>query len=83
VGGAVTVRQRRRQTQYVQVNYGLLTNRAGCPVAISVYAANTGDAKTLPDQDELDHGGYVGHRGNDEVTPIDARSHYSFTRPRY
>jgi transposase len=34
----------------LQVNYGLLTNRAGCPVAISVYAGNTGDAKTLPDQ---------------------------------
>ncbi len=33
-----------------QVNYGLLTNRAGCPVAISVYEGNTGDAKTLPDQ---------------------------------
>jgi len=34
----------------LQVNYGLLTNRAGCPVAISVYEGNTGDAKTLPDQ---------------------------------
>jgi transposase len=34
----------------LQVNYGLLTNRAGCPVAISVYAGYTGDAKTLPDQ---------------------------------
>ena len=32
------------------MNHGLLTNRAGCPVAISVYAGNTGDAKTLPDQ---------------------------------
>ena len=36
----------------LQVNYGLLTNRAGCPVAISVYEGNTGDAKTLPDQVE-------------------------------
>lgn len=34
----------------LQVNYGLLTNRAGCPVAISVYEGNTGDARTLPDQ---------------------------------
>ncbi len=34
----------------LQVNYGLLTNREGCPVAISVYEGNTGDAKTLPDQ---------------------------------
>jgi transposase len=32
------------------VNYGLLTNRAGCPVAISVYEGNTADAKTLPEQ---------------------------------
>jgi hypothetical protein len=30
-----------------QVNYGLLTTRAGCPVAISVYAGNTADANTL------------------------------------
>jgi transposase len=34
----------------LQVNYGLLTNRAGCPVAISVYEGNTGDARTLPEQ---------------------------------
>ncbi len=34
----------------LQVNYGLLTNRAGCPVAISVYEGNTADAKTLPEQ---------------------------------
>lgn len=34
----------------LQVNYGLLTNRAGCPVAISVYEGNPGEAKTLPDQ---------------------------------
>jgi transposase len=30
-----------------QVNYGLLTTRAGCPVAISVYDGNTADASTL------------------------------------
>lgn len=34
----------------LQVNYGLLTNRVGCPVAISVYEGNTADAKTLPEQ---------------------------------
>lgn len=34
----------------LQVNYGLLTNRSGCPVAISVYEGNTADAKTLPEQ---------------------------------
>ena len=31
----------------LQVNYGLLTDRRGCPVAISVYEGNTADAKTL------------------------------------
>ena len=31
----------------LQVNYGLLTDRRGCPVAVSVYPGNTGDAKTL------------------------------------
>ena len=34
----------------LQVNYGLLTNQAGCPVAVSVYEGNTGDAKTLMPQ---------------------------------
>ncbi len=33
-----------------QVNYGLLTNRAGCPVAISVYEGNTADVTTLMPQ---------------------------------
>ncbi len=33
-----------------QVNYGLLTNRAGCPVAISVYEGNTSDVTTLMPQ---------------------------------
>ena len=31
----------------LQVNYGLLTTRTGCPVAISVYEGNTADVKTL------------------------------------
>jgi transposase len=30
-----------------QVNYGLLTDRRGCPVAVSVYPGNVGDAATL------------------------------------
>ncbi|MGH8236067.1 MAG: IS1634 family transposase [Steroidobacteraceae bacterium] len=34
----------------LQVNYGLLTARNGCPVAISVYEGNTNDAKTLMPQ---------------------------------
>jgi hypothetical protein len=33
-----------------QVNYGLLTTRTGCPVAISVYEGNTADASTLMPQ---------------------------------
>jgi transposase len=31
----------------LQVNYGLLTNRAGVPVSVSVFEGNTGDTKTL------------------------------------
>ena len=31
----------------LQVNYGLLTDARGCPVAVSVYKGNTGDPKTL------------------------------------
>jgi len=31
----------------LQVNYGVLTNRAGTPVAVSVFEGNTNDSKTL------------------------------------
>ena len=31
----------------LQVNYGLLTDERGCPVAVSVFEGNTGDPKTL------------------------------------
>jgi transposase len=31
----------------LQVNFGLVTNREGCPVAVSVHPGNTGDPKTL------------------------------------
>jgi len=63
----------------LQVNYGLLTNRAGCPVAISVYEGNTADAKTLPEQVErlreefgLERLVLVGDRGMISHTAIDS-----------
>ena len=31
----------------LQVNYGLLTDARGCPVAVSVFPGNTGDPPTL------------------------------------
>ena len=34
----------------LQVNYGLLTDRRGCPVAVSVHDGNTNDPKTLMPQ---------------------------------
>ncbi len=34
----------------LQVNYGLLTDSDGIPVAVSVFEGNTGDPKTLPPQ---------------------------------
>lgn len=34
----------------LQVNYGLLTDRRGCPVAITVYPGNTTDSTTVLDQ---------------------------------
>ena len=34
----------------LQVNYGLMTNREGCPIAVSVYEGNTSDTKTLMPQ---------------------------------
>ena len=67
-----------------QVNYGLLTTRAGCPVAISVYEGNTGDAKTfLPQVRQLraDFGlqrlvlvgdrGMISHKAIDELRSLD------------
>lgn len=36
----------------LQVNYGLLTDTRGCPIAISVFKGNTGDPKTLLPQIE-------------------------------
>jgi transposase len=34
----------------LQVNYGLLTDSRGCPVSVSVYPGNTGDATTVLEQ---------------------------------
>ena len=40
----------------LQVNYGLLTDARGCPVAVSVYEGNTADPQTLmPAIDRLRH----------------------------
>ena len=54
----------------LQVNYGLLTTREGCPVAVSVYEGNTADAKTLMpevmklrEEFGLEHVVIVGDRG--------------------
>jgi len=67
-----------------QVNYGRLTTRAGCPVAISVYDGNTGDAKTfLPQVRQLraDFGlqrlvlvgdrGMISHKAIDALRSLD------------
>jgi transposase len=54
----------------LQVNYGLVTNRQGIPVSVSVFAGNTGDPKTLLPQVEKIRGDFgierfvmVGDRG--------------------
>jgi transposase len=41
-------RDRKRNT--LQVNYGLVADRNGCPVSVSVYEGNTGDPTTLMEQ---------------------------------
>jgi transposase len=45
--GPIVGHDRDGKKNKLQVNYGLLTTREGCPVAISVYEGNTADAKTL------------------------------------
>ena len=54
----------------LQVNYGLITDRRGRPVSVSVYEGNTGDPKTVRDQVEktredfgIGHMVMVGDRG--------------------
>ena len=63
----------------LQVNYGLLTNPQGIPVAVSVFKGNTGDPKTLlPQVDKmrkefhLEQFVLVGDRGMITQTQIDA-----------
>jgi len=63
----------------LQVNYGLLTNAQGIPVAVSVFKGNTGDPKTLlPQVDKmrkefrLEQFVLVGDRGMITQTQIDA-----------
>jgi transposase len=67
-----------------QVNYGLLTTRAGCPVAISVYEGNTADATTLMPQVKqlreqfglerlvlIGDRGMISHKAIDELRSLD------------
>jgi hypothetical protein len=41
---------RDRQKHKLQVNFGLLTTRKGCPISVSAYEGNAADAKTLMPQ---------------------------------
>jgi hypothetical protein len=63
----------------LQVNWGLLTDDRGCPVAVSVFDGNTGDPKTLMPQVEkvrtvfgIDQLVMVGDRGMISSVQIDA-----------
>jgi len=63
----------------LQVNYGLLTNADGIPVAVSVFEGNTSDTQTLLEQVErlqktfaIDAFAMVGDRGMITQTQIDA-----------
>jgi len=63
----------------LQVNYGLLANAQGIPVAVSVFAGNTGDPKTLLPQVEKMRASFgigkfvlVGDRGMITQKQIDA-----------
>ena len=69
----------------LQIVYGLLCNAEGCPVAVEVYAGNTGDPATLADQIRkvrtrfgLERVVFVGDRGmltsariNEELRPVE------------
>jgi hypothetical protein len=63
----------------LQVNYGLLTDERGCPVAVSVFPGNTGDPTTLLEQVDTLQGRFglksvviVGDRGMISQKQIDA-----------
>lgn len=66
----------------LQVNYGLLTDARGCPVAVSVFEGNTSDSKTfLPqvqrvrEQFGIKRMVMVGDRGMISQKAIDAMAH--------
>ncbi len=68
------------KTGKLQVNYGLLTNEHGCPVAVSVFEGNVSDTKTLMTQVETVHDRFgishmvlVGDRGMISQKHIDER----------
>ena len=78
----------------LQVNYGLLTNRKGIPISVSVFEGNTGDPKTLMPQVEKIRGEFgirqfvlVGDRGMltqkqiDSLQPIDGIDWIGALRP--
>jgi transposase len=62
----------------LQVNYGVLTDRRGCPVAVTVFEGNTGDPKTLlpqvkkvKEQFDIQEMVFVGDRGMISQKQID------------
>ena len=71
-------KSRDRKKGTLQVNYGLVANRHGCPVAVSVFEGNTGDSTTLLPQAErvrsdfgIEHLVLVGDRGMISQKQID------------
>lgn len=69
-------RDRKRNT--LQVNYGLVSDRQGCPVSVSVFEGNTNDSTTLMEQAEKAHNDFgikemvlVGDRGMISQKQID------------
>jgi len=70
-------RDRKRNT--LQVNYGIVASKEGCPVSVSVYEGNTGDPTTLMEQAQKVRDDFgitemvlVGDRGMITQTQIDA-----------
>ena len=68
---------RDRKKGTVQIEFSLLCNQQGCPVAITVFEGNTSDAKTLQPQLQklterfgIEHGILVGDRGTLPDTQI-------------
>jgi transposase len=85
---------RDRKKGKLQVNYGLLTNRAGIPLSVSVFKGNTGDPATLLPQVrkvrehfDIDRFVLVGDRGMltqkkiDELRAIDGIEWIGALRP--